>query len=167
MGGERENIEFDFNQLARTRSKNRLVVTVGNFAVSDIFDASSTAHDVRTQFLNWALLTHGAYDFAADARGYSWGGAVEYYDSDWVLRAGRFLQARESNGLPLDWRFFVHYGDQVEVERGYQWDELPGKIRLLVFRNVVVAGAFRNALALNARSGGAPDVGLARKQQTK
>lgn len=51
MGGERENIEFDFNQLARTRSKNRLVVTVGNFAVSDIFDASSTAHDARTQFL--------------------------------------------------------------------------------------------------------------------
>ncbi len=167
LGGERENIESDFNQLAGTRSKNRLVITVGNFAVTDIFDASSIAHDARTQFLNWALLTHGAYDFAADARGYSWGGAVEYYDNDWVLRAGRFLQPRESNGLPLDWRFFVHYGDQVEIERGYLWGDLPGKVRLLAFRNVVVAGAFRDALGLTSQSGGVPDVGQVRKQQTK
>ncbi len=167
LDNQYENIESDFNQLAGSRYKNRIVVTVGNFAASDVFDLNSYAHDARTQFLNWALLTHGAYDFAADARGYSWGGAVEYYDGDWVFRAGRFLQPRESNGLPLDWHFFVHYGDQLEIERGYEWANLPGKLRLLAFRNVVVAGSFRDALAVAAQHGNAPDVGLVRKQQTK
>jgi len=160
-------VESDFNQLAGSRYKNRVVVTVGNLAVSDIFDANSYAHDARTQFLNWALLTHGAYDFAADSRGYSWGGTVEYYDQDWVFRAGRFLQPRQSNGLPLDWRFFVHYGDQLEIERDYQFGTLPGKIRLLAFRNVVVAGAYRDALADAATNGNIADVGNVRKQQSK
>ena len=164
---ERETTDADFNQLAGCRAKNRVVVTFGNLAVSDIFDANSYAHDARTQFLNWALLTHGAYDFAADSRGYSWGGAVEYYDHDWVFRVGRFLQPRESNGLPLDWRFFVHYGDQLEIERGYQWGGQPGKLRFLAFRNVVVAGAYRDALALSSVSGAAPDLRLVRKQQSK
>ncbi len=167
LGSEHENVESDFNQLAGSRNKNRVVVTIGNFAVSDIFDANSYAHDPRTQFLNWGLLTHGAYDFAADSRGYSWGGAVEYYDQDWVFRIGRFLQPRQSNGLPLDWRFFIHYGDQIEIERNYQWDVLTGKIRLLAFRNVVVAGAYRDALNDAAQSGNIPDLGNVRKQQTK
>ena len=167
LDNERENVESDFNQLAGSRYKNRVVLTVGNLAVSDIFDANSYAHDPRTQFLNWALLTHGAYDFAADSRGYSWGGAVEYFDQDWVFRIGRFLQPRQSNGLPLDWRFFVHYGDQAEIERDYQWGTLPGKIRLLAFRNVVVAGAYRDALRDAAQSGNIPDVGNVRKQQSK
>ena len=167
LGNHRENIESDFNQLAGSRYKNRIVVTIGNFAASDIFDLNSYAHDARTQFLNWALLTHGAYDFAADARGYSWGGAVEYYDSDWAFRAGRFLQPRESNGLPLDWRFFVHFGDQLEVERGYEWFNLPGKVRLLAFRNVIIAGSFRDAQTLATQRGNTPDVGLVRKRQIK
>jgi high affinity Mn2+ porin len=167
LDSEREEVSSDFNQLAGSRYKNRVVVTIGNLAVSDIFDANSYAHDPRTQFLNWGLLTHGAYDFAADSRGYSWGGAVEYYDHDWAFRVGRFLQPRQSNGLPLDWRFFVHYGDQLEIEHGYQWGNLPGKIRLLAFRNVIVAGAYRDALSAAAQTGSMPDVGTVRKQQSK
>lgn len=167
IDNRREAVDADVNQLAGSRSKDRLVVTVGNFAVTDIFDISNFAHDARTQFLNWSLLTHGAYDFAADARGYSWGGSVEYYVGDWVLRAGRFLQPREANGLRLDWRFFVHYGDQIEVERGYQLSNLPGKIRLLAFRNVVVAGAFRDALTLSEFNHEVPDVTQVRKLQSK
>ena len=167
MGKDGESVYADNNQLAGNRSRNRLVITAGNLAVSDIFDGSSFAHDARTQFLNWSLLTHGAYDFAADARGYSWGGAIEYIDDDWALRAGRFLQPREANGLKLDWHFFVHYGDQIEAERSYLWRSMPGKIRLLVFRNVVVAGAFRDAIALANTTNEVPDVTLVRKRQTK
>ncbi|WP_295855564.1 carbohydrate porin [uncultured Xylophilus sp.] len=168
LGGEREAVEADANQLAGVRDKRRVTVTVGNFAASDIFDDNAYAHDARTQFLNWSFLTHGAYDFAADSRGYSWGVALEYrHDDDWTVRAGRFLQPRESNGLKLDRRFFRRYGDQIELERSHTVAGRPGAVRLLAFRNVATMGGFRDALAYAAQTGDTPDVAPVRQRRTK
>src|ERR1700716_1421266 len=147
--------------------KRRVVVTAGNLAVIDIFDNSAFAHDPRTQFLNWALLAHGAYDFAADARGYSWGAAIEYYYDDWAIRAGRFMQPAESNGLPLDTRIFTHYGDQIELEHAHTIGDPPGKLRFLAFRNKANMGGFRDALANAPNNGGVPDLSLVRKERVK
>ena len=165
LGGEREDVLSDQNQLAGTRDKNRVVLTAGNLAVNDVFDVNSYAHDPRSQFMNWAFLTHGAYDFAADARGYSRGAALEYYQGDWVLRAGRFMQPREPNVLPLDPALSRHYGDQVELEKGYMLSGQPGKARLLLFRNRAVMGSFADAL-VNA-AGGVPDTATVRQLRTK
>ena len=167
LGGARDAVESDAKQLAGMFDKRRVVLTFGNLAVIDIFDNSAFAHDARTQFMNWVLLAHGAYDFAADARGYSWGGAIEYYYDDWAVRAGRFMQPAESNGLPLDTRIMKHYGDQVEVEHGHMLADLPGKLRLLAFRNRAVMGAFRAALDDAAANGGAPDLARVRKEASK
>ncbi len=167
FGGEREAQESDAHQLAGMVDKNRLVVTFGNLAVTDIFDNSALAHDARSQFMNWSLLAHGAYDFAADARGYSWGGAIEYYTEDWAVRAGRFLQPAESNGLALDSRILRHYGDQIEIEHAHELGGLPGKLRLLAFRNHAVMGGFRDALATAQVDGGAPELSAVRKPASK
>ena len=167
LGGEREAVESDQNQLAGSRDKKRVVLTAGNLAVSDIFDTNAYAHDARTQLMNWSFLTHGAYDFAADARGYSWGAALEYVDDDWTLRAGRFLQPKEPNGLPLDFAIGRHYGDQIEVEKSYQLAGQPGKARLLLFRNRTVMGGFNDALAQAAGTGGVPDTALVRRLRSK
>src|SRR2546427_10687020 len=128
-------MESDANQLAGSVDRHRLVLTVGNLSVLDIFDDNAFSHDPRTQFLNWSLMTYGAYDYAADARGYSWGLALEYFHDDSTLRAGRFAQPKEPNQLALDPRIFKHYGDQVEIERAYALAGRPGKLRILVFRN--------------------------------
>lgn len=165
VGGEREAVASDQNQLAGTRDKNRVVMSVGNLAVSDIFDANAYAHDPRTQFMNWSFLTHGAYDFAADSRGYSVGAALEYYQDDWVVRAGRFMLPKESNGLALDRSLLRHYGDQLELEKGYVLAGQPGKARLLLFRNRAVMGGFGDALAVAA--GRVPDVALVRQLRVK
>jgi len=165
VGGEREAVASDQNQLAGTRDENRLVLSVGNLAVSDIFDANAYAHDPRTQFMNWSFLTHGAYDFAADSRGYSVGAALEYYQNDWAVRAGRFMLPKESNGLALDHSLSRHYGDQLELEKGYVLAGQPGKARLLLFRNRAVMGGFDDALATAA--GRAPDVALVRQLRVK
>ena len=167
LGGEREAVVADQNQLAGWREARRLVLTAGNLAVSDLFDANGLAHDARTQFMNWSLLTHGAYDFAADARGYSWGAALEYFSEDWVLRAGRFIQPKASNGLPLDYRILRHHGDQVEFEAPYTLAGQPGRLRLLAFRNVAVMGGFQDALTLAASTGGTPDVAPVRRRRSK
>ena len=165
LGGERQAVESDMNQLAGAVSSRRLVLTAGNLAASDIFDDNAYAHDARSQFLNLAFTTHGAWDFAADARGYTWGAALEYYDGPWALRGGRFMMPAESNGLPLDRRIFRHYGDQLEAERATSLLGQPGKLRLLAFRDRARMGGFRDALA--AADGGIPDVAQVRRERSK
>jgi len=166
-GGERETLEADFNELGGPVAARRWTLTLGNFSLLDYFDNNPYAKDPREQFLNWSFLTHGAWDFPADARGYSMGGVLEYRTPQWAVRAGRLMQPRESNGLKLDGRIGRHYGDQVELE-----SELPVAVpagplrgRLLLFRNRAVMGAFGEALA--AAAGGVPDVGAVRREQSK
>ena len=165
FGGGSEKTEPDANQLAGSVDRRRLVLTIGNLSVLDIFDDNAFSHDPRTQFLNWSLMTHGAYDYAADARGYSWGLALEYLSEDWRLRAGRFIQPKEPNQLALDSRIFKHYGDQIEIERAYTLAEQPGKLRFLVFRNVARMARYQDALDLAAQTGGAPDINAVRTDE--
>jgi hypothetical protein len=162
FGGGSEKVESDANQLAGSVDRRRLVLTAGNLSLLDIFDDNTYSHDPRTQFMNWSLMTHGAYDYAADARGYSWGLALEYFYDDWRLRAGRFIQPKEPNQLALDSRIFRHYGDQIEIERAHTLADRPGKLRFLVFRNVARMARYQDALDLAARTGGAPDINAVR-----
>jgi len=162
LGGGGEKLESDANQLAGSVDRRRLVLTAGNLSVLDIFDDNSFSHDPRTQFLNWSLMTHGAYDYAADARGYSWGLALEYLSDDWTLKAGRFIQPKEPNQLALDPRIFRHYGDQIEIERVHAFADRPGKLRFLVFRNVARMARYQDALDLAAQVGGPPDINAVR-----
>jgi len=165
LGGESEKVESDFNQLAGSVRKQRLVLTVGTLSIQDIFDDNAYSHDPRTQFLNWALITHGAYDFAADARGYTSGAAIEYFGNDWAVRLGRFAQPKEPNQMALDDRLLKNYGDQLEVERAHTLLEQPGKVRLLAFRNVAKMSRYSDALALATRGSNTPDLNAVRTGQ--
>jgi hypothetical protein len=167
FGGGKERLESLANQLGGEVDQRRLVLTAGNVALIDIFDVNPYSHDPRTHFLNWALMTHGAFDYAADARGYTWGAALEYYADDWVFRVGRFMQPVESNGLRLDHRIMRHYGDQIEIEHAHEVAGLSGNVRLLAFRNYARMGGFRDALDFAAANGGTPDVANVRKDRNK
>jgi carbohydrate-selective porin OprB len=113
------------------------------------------------------LLTHGAFDFAADARGYTWGLAVECYLDAWAIRAGRFLGPRNSNGLALDFHVFTHYGDNLEIEHAHNIHGWPGRVRLLGFRNHERMGAFADAVSAASASGGTPALEGVRRDQSK
>ena len=165
LGGDEQKVEADINQLAGTTRKQRLVFTVGTLSVQDLFDDNTYAHDPRVEFLNWALLTHGAYDFAADARGYTSGFALEYFRDDWAFRFGRFAQPKQPNGQPLDYRLFKNYGDQIEIEHAHTMAGLPGKLRLLAFRNVATMARFSDALTLADRTGTTPSIDNVRTGQ--
>lgn len=167
FGGGKAELESAANQLAGMVDQRRLTLTVGNVSVIDLFDANAYSHDPRTQFINWSIMTHGAYDFAADSRGYTWGLALEYIDDAWALRGGRFIQPRESNGLALDPKIQRRFGDQVELEHSHQIGDSAGKIRLLAFRNVVNMGAYADALALSAATGATPAVADVRTRHAK
>jgi high affinity Mn2+ porin len=167
FGGGQDAVESGQNQLAGMVDKRRLVVTVGNLAVTDIFDKNAYANDPRTQFTNWTFLTQGAYDYASDARGYTWGAAAEYYYDDWAFRIGRFMVPLQSNGLTLDTRIGKYHGDQFEIEHSQTIGSQPGKIRFLVFRNKENMGSFADAIAYAQANGGTPDVADVRKDSVK
>jgi high affinity Mn2+ porin len=90
LAGANDLVEGAANQFQADRSANRLVFTVGKFGVADIFDVNSYAHDPRGDFLNWAALDAGTFDYAADAWGYTVGASVEWYEDVWAVRLGFF-----------------------------------------------------------------------------
>jgi hypothetical protein len=166
FGGERVEVEADKNQFAGALDSRRLVLTAGNFSVTDLFDRSSYSGDARTQFLNLAFTTHAAFDFAADTRGYTWGAALEGYAGDWQLRAGHFLLPKEPNGPSLDWQGFKHFSEVIEAVHVHRLGEREGSLRVLAFRDRAVMARFDDALA--AASGGVPSLDAVRRgERTK
>jgi hypothetical protein len=160
LGGGSEAVAGEPGQLPGSQDRRRVALTVGKLSLLDLFDDNAYAHDPRTQFTNLGLTTHGAYDFAADVRGYTWGAALEIVDGERALRVGRFAQPREPNQMDLDPRLGRHYGDQIELEQGWRLAGRPGRLRLLAFRNQAVMGAWRDALAQAGT--GVPDVAAVR-----
>ncbi len=147
LGGEAVAIDDDANQLKSTVESRRVVVTAGKLSVLDLFDAGAYAHDPRTQFMNWSLMTYGAYDYPADARGYTNGVAVDLVDGAWTLRAGRFAEPKTPNGLPLDADLLRHYGDQVELVHAHTLGACVGALRVLAFRSRARMATYEDALA--------------------
>lgn len=162
-GGDLEQVDSQANQVRTSYAAERFVITAGNFSVLDVFDAMEYSRDSRMQFLNWASLSYGSWDYAADARGYTWGVAAEYITPRWSVRAGRFLMPVESNGLTLNRNFTTHYGDAIEFERPLSIAGRKAVWRALGFHNRVNAGAFRDALS----AGSPPDVSAVRHIQDK
>lgn len=148
FGGEKLVLDSNPMQLGGTVDSRRLVIRVGNFSVIDFFDKNSYSGDLRRQFLNMGFLTYAAYDFAADARGYTWGLISEYFHDDWAIRFGHVATAVDPNQLPLDMRIFKYYGQQIEIEHRHLLGSLPGVVRVLAYRNHENMGKFSDAIAI-------------------
>jgi len=164
LGGDRDTLEPDQNQLGDTVDISRITVTAGKVSIPDFFDDNTYSHDPRTQFMNWALMDAGAYDYAADQKGYTDGLVLELNQKDWALRGGYFLVPKVSNGRDLETRIGKFGGYNVELETRYQLFSQPGKFRVLGFANRVFAGSYRETLA-NPAFG--TDIALTRSDRTK
>lgn len=147
LGGESQKVEADAHQLGGTRASRRLVLHLGKFSVMDVFDANAHAHDPRSQFLNWTLMGHGAWDYPADTRGYTWGYAAEFFWDAWALRYGRFAEPLEANQLEMDHGFARAHGDVVEMEHDHAIGDRQGAVRWMIFRNTTRMGDYRQSLA--------------------
>jgi high affinity Mn2+ porin len=160
LGGGSEAIADEANQVSERLDAQRLTLRAGRFSLTDFFDDNHYAHDPRGQFLSWALLGNGAWDYAADTRGYTWGLAADYRRPGWALRAAAVLVPKEANGLELDTRVAQAHALNLEAERGHRLRDRPGALRLIVYRNVARMGSYREALALDPAS---PDVVATRR----
>ena len=147
LGGAPVERRSDVLQLGAHGTSRRLVLTAGNFTILDFFDKNSFTSDTRQQFFNLSFMTYAAWDFASDARGYSWGGTAELYYDDWAFRIGRISPPRDPNQLPVNLRLDRYYGDQAEVEHDHKLFGRDGAVRVLAFRNREVMGRFDDAVA--------------------
>ena len=158
LGPEMEHQESDFNQLAGRRPVKRYSIYAGRFSITDYFDDNAYTHDPRTQFLAWAVMYNGAWDYPADTRGYTWGIVQEIHTPNWSWRYGIAAEAKVANGPNFDRRLFRDHGQVAEVERRYSYHKHAGAIRVLGYGNRAQGGNYREALALAAQTGTTPNV---------
>jgi high affinity Mn2+ porin len=166
LGGETEKLEAGINQFAGSQTADRLVITAGKFSVSDIFDTIGYAHNPREDFMNWSLVDAGTFDYAADAWGYTYGAAVEWYRGNWTLRGGVFDLSIVPNSTDLDPRFgqFQWVG---EIEHRHQLWGLPGKVAINGFLSRGRMGRFEDAILLAQITGGPADIAAVRRYNSR
>ena len=166
LGGGTEKVAADLNQFAGSHAPNRVVVTVGKFSVSDIFDTNKYAQNTRQDFMNWGLIDAGSFDYAADAWGFSYGVSVEWYLGNWTLRGGWFDLSIVPNSTELDptFRQFQCIG---EIERRYELWSHPGKVAVTGFLSRGRMGTFEDAIALAAITGGPAEMAPVRRYRSR
>ncbi|MGH8295294.1 MAG: carbohydrate porin [Steroidobacteraceae bacterium] len=154
------------NQFAVEQSSDRLVVTVGKISVVDIFDANRYAHDPRSDFLNWSVIDAGTFDYAADAWGYTVGGAAEWYIGPWAWRAGVFDLSDVPNSARLD-PGFGEYQVDVELEHRHELFGEPGKIDVTLFESHGRMALLADAVAYAQTAGLPVEPGPARRYRKR
>src|ERR1017187_5901597 len=81
-----------FDELPR----RRLEIRFGKFSMPDFFDVNSVGTDTHFQFINWTTDNNGAWDYAADTRGYTVGATADFEDRNWGFRFAEALVDRKS-----------------------------------------------------------------------
>jgi high affinity Mn2+ porin len=135
-----------FFALAPSVSVRRIELRVGKLTLPDFFDLNSVGSDSHLQFMNWTMDNNGAWDYAADTRGYTVGAMAEYDDRNWSIRYGLFAMPVVANGIDLDWAFSRAHGHNGEFELRHSWiANQKGVSRLLFFANRAHMGTYREA----------------------
>jgi high affinity Mn2+ porin len=161
LGGGKHAVDADLNSFAGETTENRLVITFGKFSVVDVFDSNKYAHDPRNDFMDWGLIDTASYDYAANAWGFTYGGAVEWYQGPWTLRAGLFDLTLVPNSTHLD-EHAQQYQTDVEVERRYQLFGRDGAVRVTGFLSDARMARFADAVALSVATGAPANLALVR-----
>jgi high affinity Mn2+ porin len=166
LGGDTRKVDAAANQFAGSQTADRLVITVGKFGVTDVFDTNKYAHDPRGDFLNWTVADTGTFDYAADAWAYTYGAAVEWYRGNWTVRAGLFDMSTVPNSTDLDPTFdqFQWVG---EIEHRHELWGQPGKIAVTGFLTRGRLGHFDDAVELAQLTGQPADIAAVRQYTSR
>ena len=166
LGGDPEEVEAALNQFPGTITSDRIVLTIGKFSVSDMFDDNRYAHDPRNDFMNWALVDAGSFDYAADAWGYTYGAAAEWYQGPWTLRGGGFDLSTVPNGTQLD-PSFGQLQLVAEIERRFGLWQQPGKVAITPWLSRGRMGNYDDAIRLAHATGQPADIAAVRTYRSR
>ena len=137
----------DALDLATEVPARRIVIRGGKMSLPDQFDVNEVGSDSHLQFENWTVDNNGAWDYAADTRGYTVGGLIEYDSPQWEFRYGIFAMPVEANSETLDWAFSRANGQNFEFD--LLKSLIPGRHgeeRILAFVNHANMGNYRKSV---------------------
>jgi hypothetical protein len=139
--------EPNFYALATSVPVRRIEFRVGKMTLPDFFDFNDVGSDSHLQFLNWTVDDNGAWDYAADTRGYTVGGMAEYDEPTWSVRYGIFAMPVIANGIDMDWAFSRAHGQNGEFELRHSLvPKRKGTTRVLFYANRAHMGTYREAV---------------------
>jgi hypothetical protein len=152
--------EPGFFALASSVPVRRIEIRLGKMTLPDFFDFNNIGSDSHLQFMNWTVDNNGAWDYAANTRGYTVGAMAEYDDRAWSLRYGLFAMPTAANGMDLDWNWRRAHGHNSEFELRHSFiPKRKGTERVLFYANRAHMGTYREAVnAFMAGTDKTPDV---------
>jgi high affinity Mn2+ porin len=160
FGGKTTKAERGPLSLATEVPERRVEFRIGKMSLPDVFDLNSVGSDSHLQFLNWTVDNNGAWDYAADTRGYTVAAVGEYDDRSWSVRYGVALMPKIANDVDLDWDLRRASAQNIELEwRRSLLAKRAGAIRALAYVNHAHMGLYREAnKAFLAHVDATPDI---------
>jgi high affinity Mn2+ porin len=151
--------ERNFLSLFEELPRRRLEFRIGKFSMPDFIDINSVGSDTHFQFINWTTDNNGAWDYAADTRGYTAGAVLDFEDRNWGFRFVEGLMPKVANGIDLVWKPWEAHAENFEYElrKGFL-PKRPGVVRLLAFTNSANMGIYRDQVIKAAETGESPDI---------
>lgn len=146
---EMEYQASDFNQLGEYLPVKYFALTFGKIGIADYFDDNRFSHDPRTQFMSWALMSNGAWDYPANTRGYTPSMVFEYVSPENELRYGFSLVPLTANGNDINWNISKAGSHTLEFTHRHKIKNQEGAIRLLGFFTTANMGNYRKSIALD------------------
>ena len=154
--------------LATKVPARRFDLRAGKMSLPDVLDINGPGSDSHLQFMNWTTDNNGAWDYAADTRGYTYAFITEYDDINWSARYAIALMPIVANGTDLQWNLRRASGQNVELEyRKTPFEFLPeclisaerkGTVRLLGFVNHANMGDYRAQINQALATHTSPDI---------
>lgn len=133
LTNDKDRQEGGFNELKGFIPTKYLAFTVGKVSLADFFDINQYSHDPRTQFMNWGLMSNGAWDYPANTRGYAPSFITEYVTPKNEFRYAISLMPVEANGLAMNWNVSKSNSSTFEYTRKYNLFKRKGAFRVLGF----------------------------------
>lgn len=156
LSSQRVEADRTFMSLATEIPAQRLELYAGKFSITNFFDYNAVGSDSHLQFMNWTLDNNGAYDYAADTRGYTWGVVGMYESPRWGLHFAEALMPTVANGINLEWDVRQARAENVELDLRPVLDkQRKTTVRLLSYVNHANMGDYREAVQL-FREGATP-----------
>lgn len=157
----------DQNQLRLLMPNDYVRLTVGKYSLADLFDNNAFSNSPRTQFMNWSLMNNGAWDFAANVRGYTYIATAEISKAFLNYKISIANLPKEANGAELNTHLNQELALNTEVAGTYKIQNKKGNLRLLYFLNRAGMGDYQQAIAAASTNQSVPDITATRESGRK
>jgi high affinity Mn2+ porin len=146
LGKNSEQQDDAANQIAVKTPVEYVKIMAGKFSLADIFDTNPFSNSPRTQFINWALMNNGAWDFAANVRGYTYIVAGIVHKKEMTYKLAFAALPKTANGAELQTNVGTSYSVNAEISHSFRIKHKAANVSLLAYYNNAPMGNYTTAL---------------------